>query len=218
MCYLATNWLARKTTEMKLLLFLAVVASGLMGAILLAETKSSPRNNLNSPLGLLGETESGTDYKKREYVSYTWTIKNVGKRNIWLPLPKDRFQSKTTPPRSFLYRTRASESWTSPRLADHRVNYEAEWVRLPPGEKHRLFTTTFHQEDDRFKEVEVCLTYKDDAGKIHKERLSWLAAPPLSSSESTHICAVSQARHSNGPLDLGSHRGRPVCVSLCSVL
>jgi hypothetical protein len=184
---------------MKLLLFLTIVASGLMGAILLAEAKSAPRNNLNSALRLLGETEFGKDYKKREYVSYTWTIKNVGKRNIWLPLPKDRFQSKAATPRSFLYRTRASESWTSPRLPDHRVDYEADWTRLPPGEKHRLFTTTFYQQDDRFKEVEVCLTYRDDAGKIHNARLSWLAAPPLSSSDSTHIRAVSQVRCSNGP-------------------
>jgi hypothetical protein len=199
MCYLARNGLARRTTEMKLLLFLTMVASTLMGATLLTEAKSPSGNNLNSPLRLLGETEFGTDYKKREYVSYTWTIKNVGKRNIWLPLQKDRFQSKAAAPRSFLYRTRASGSWSSPRLPDHRVDYEADWTRLPPGEKHRLFTTTFYQEDERFKEVEVSLTYRDEAGKIHNERLSWLAAAPLSSSESTHIRAVSQARRSNGP-------------------
>jgi hypothetical protein len=174
----AANRIAGSTIEMWLLFFLTVLASSVSSATHPSQTKPHPTGNLNSPLLLLAETESGADYSKREYTSYTWSIKNVGAKDVWLPMPKDRFQSKSTLPRHFLYRTKVSGRWTSPRLADHDVNYEADWVILLPGEKHQLFTTTFYKEDERFKEVEVSLTYRDDGGKIYKKRLSWLAASP----------------------------------------
>jgi hypothetical protein len=163
---------------MRLVLFLAVVAAGLTGGSLPAKTQSTPKSKLNAPLRLLAVTKSGTDYKKREYISYTWFVKNVGARNAWLPLPKDRLLPKSTPHRHFLYRARVSAGWSATRLADHEVNYEADWVILRPGGEHRLFTTTFYKGDERFREVEVSLTYRDMRGKVHKGRLLWLAASP----------------------------------------
>ncbi|HVG17609.1 MAG TPA: hypothetical protein VNI02_01045 [Blastocatellia bacterium] len=162
---------------MRLFLFLVVAAAGLTGWNLPAKTLPNQKGNLDSPLRLHAGTESGTDYKKRGYISYTWYVKNVGAGNVWLPLPKDRFLPKSTPHSHFLYRARAWAGWTSRRLADHDVNYKADWLLLPPGGEHRLFTTTFYQGDEVFREVEVPLTYRDMRGKIHKGRLSWLASP-----------------------------------------
>jgi hypothetical protein len=165
---------------MKLLLLLAVIVSGLPCSLLPTETKSAPQSSLNSPLRLFADTESGTDHRKREYTSYTWYIKNVGGSGVWLPLPRDRFQAKSAPPRYFFYRTRVLENWTRPPLIAHEVNYETDWVILRDGEKHQLFTTTFYKDDERVKELEVSLSYKDNVGNIHKEMLSWagLASTP----------------------------------------
>src|SRR5580765_7806871 len=123
---------------MKLLLLLQVIVFLLPCPLLPTETKSALQRSLNSPLRLFADTESGTDYRKREYTSFTWYIKNVGGSSVWLPLPKDRFQAKSAPPRYFLYRTRVWENWTPPRLIAHEVNYETDWVILRPGEKHQL--------------------------------------------------------------------------------
>jgi hypothetical protein len=163
---------------MKLLLLLAVIVTGVPFALLPTEIKSAPQSSLNSPLRLLAETLSGTNYAKREYTSYTWYIKNVGESSVWLPLPRDRFQAKSAPPRYFLFRTRVLENWTRPPLIAHEVNYETDWVILRDGEKHKLFTTTFYKDDERFNEVEVSLSYKDNVGEIHKEKLSWASPTP----------------------------------------
>ena len=49
-------------------------------------------------------------------------------------------------------------------------------VRVASGDKHELFVTTFYEGDERYKEVEVSLTYRDDSGMTHRQMVSWLAA------------------------------------------
>lgn len=137
---------------MKLILLLVFIAFDLTSTIFLSQTEPSTRSNLNSPLRLIALTKSGTDYKKREFTSQTWYIKNVSARDVQLPLPKDRFQPKAKPVNFFLFRARVSGGWTSGGLADHEVNYKADCVKVPANKKHELFTTTFYNSSSRFKE------------------------------------------------------------------
>ena len=74
---------------------LLLVAFDLTGTIFLSQTGPSTRSHLDSPLRLIALTKSGRDYKKRDYTSQTWYIKNVSARDVELPLPKDRFQSQS---------------------------------------------------------------------------------------------------------------------------
>ena len=160
-------------------MFLVALVSSFIGTSHSAQSKPPRKKNLNSPLRLVAKAKSGTDYNKNQYTSYSWYIKNIGARNVWLPLPKDRFQSKSTPPRYFQFRTRVSGSWSSTKPGVHEIDYEADWIVLQPGEGRQLFTTTFSEEGDSFEAIEVSVIYRDDRGKIHKEKLSWLKSHRL---------------------------------------
>jgi len=111
---------------MILLLLIAVAISGLTGANLPAQTKSLSKSKLSSPFHLIAQIKSGIDYKNRPYISYRWYLRNVSAGDVWLPLPKERWLAAAAPPRYYRSRARVPLGWTSPPLAEHEVDYEAE--------------------------------------------------------------------------------------------
>jgi hypothetical protein len=133
------------------------------------------RDNRDSLLLLFAVTESGTDFTNRSYTTYSWWIRNTDSTAVWLPLPRSRLHPASTRAAVFLFRARDSNGWTAPQLADHVVDYEADWVPLAPGEQHQLFAVTFYDPKATYRRVEVSLTYTDAVGRVRPVRLSWSA-------------------------------------------